>query len=223
MPAQSSYSYSSYGIQITSSHPLVSKGIDTFHLFSWMQIHIISSKKLHYYLKNVQIWQPFLWKTWERILELKENHYICNVNRLLMRRIEVIDRIKAEVRKMRPQVQTILYGSEARGEARPDSDIDLLMLVDVDKLTYEDKDRIIAPLYDIELDTGIIISTLIMPRKEWENRPFQTPFQYNVSKEGITLWTPDWLQRITQHYRNTGKTRTWDIGRNPISARPRIL
>lgn len=104
-----------------------------------------------------------------------------------MRRTEVIDRIKAEVRKMRPQVQTILYGSEARGEARPDSDIDLLILVDVDKLTYEDKDRIIAPLYDIELDTGIIISTLIMPRKEWENRPFQTPFQYNVSKEGITL------------------------------------
>ena len=40
---------------------------------------------------------------------------------------------------------------------------------------------------DIELDTGIIISTLIMPRKEWENRPFLTPFQYNVNTEGIML------------------------------------
>ena len=88
---------------------------------------------------------------------------------------------------MRPQVQTILYGSEARGDSRPDSDIDLLMLVDTDKLSYEDKDRIIAPFYEIELDTGIVISMLIMPRKEWENRPFLTPFQYNVSKEGITL------------------------------------
>lgn len=88
---------------------------------------------------------------------------------------------------MQPKVQTILYGSEARGDARPDSDIDLLILVDTDKLSYNEKDRIIAPFYEIELETGIIISTLIMPRKDWENRPLLTPFQYNINKEGITL------------------------------------
>ena len=36
---------------------------------------------------------------------------------------------------MKPAVQTILYGSEARGDAREDSDIDLLMLVEADKLS----------------------------------------------------------------------------------------
>lgn len=104
-----------------------------------------------------------------------------------MRRTAIVERIRQEARKMQPQVQTILYGSEARGDARPDSDIDLLVLVDKDKLTYDDKDRIIAPFYDIELESGVVISMLIMPRKKWTERPFMTPFQYNVNKEGITL------------------------------------
>lgn len=104
-----------------------------------------------------------------------------------MSRPEIVERIKKEAFKMKPKIEVILYGSEARGESRPDSDIDLLILVDKDSLTYEEKDRIITPFYDIELETGVVISMLVMPKKDWETQPFLTPFHYNVTKDGKRL------------------------------------
>lgn len=79
---------------------------------------------------------------------------------------------------MAPTAKTILYGSQARNEARSDSDIDLLILLDGEKMTLKDEESITLPLYELELKTGVSISPIVTLKKLWENRPFPPPFLY---------------------------------------------
>ena len=104
-----------------------------------------------------------------------------------MKRPEIVELIRQAIHKAAPTATAILYGSEARGDARPDSDIDLLILVDGNQLDWNTQDKVTGPLYDIELETGVQISTMVIPRSRWENRPFKTPFYINVINEGIRL------------------------------------
>lgn len=104
-----------------------------------------------------------------------------------MRRADIVEQISKTIRRVAPTAKTILFGSEARGEARPDSDIDLLILVDGDKMSLEQEEIITLPLYELELKTGVVISPIIMLKKLWENRPFKTPFYINIVNEGIIL------------------------------------
>lgn len=104
-----------------------------------------------------------------------------------MKRPEIVQRIKEILYQTAPEVKAILFGSEARGDARPDSDIDLLILVDKEKLSLAEEQAITFPLYTIEIETGISISPIVMLKKVWESRPFKTPFYINVMNEGIVL------------------------------------
>lgn len=102
-----------------------------------------------------------------------------------MRREHIIDAIKTGLSSLKIGVEVRLYGSEARGEALDKSDVDLLILVPKDKVTLQDELEITAPLYDIELKTGVLINALILPKPEWGR--VVTPFYENVMQDSIAL------------------------------------
>lgn len=103
-----------------------------------------------------------------------------------MRREVVVNRISEILHRVVPDCDAILFGSEARGEARMDSDVDVLVILpdDYDNFATR-KIEITESLYDVELDTGVSVSPLIVLKSIW-NR-MKTPFTCNVVKDGIPL------------------------------------
>lgn len=103
-----------------------------------------------------------------------------------MRREHVVRRIAQILHQVAPDSKAILYGSEARGDARPDSDIDVLIVLPDNYDTYaKRKIEITGSLYEVELSTGILVSPLIVLKSIWER--MKTPFTCNVAKDGIML------------------------------------
>jgi predicted nucleotidyltransferase len=100
---------------------------------------------------------------------------------------DILKRIKYSVPSSEPEAKIILYGSFARGDNRKDSDMDIIILLEKDQVSREDEKKVKYPLYDIEFDSGQVISPLVFSRKDWETRHKVTPFYQNVISEGIEL------------------------------------
>jgi len=83
--------------------------------------------------------------------------------------------------------KVILFGSLARGESDPESDIDLLIVI-----TNGDqklKDEISMACFDIILETNVILSPLVMDRETYEwHKNYRDPLYNNIQKDGLDLW-----------------------------------
>lgn len=79
----------------------------------------------------------------------------------------------------------ILYGSEARGSAGPDSDVDLLVLLDGPPCEPADSWAAIDALYPLSLEVGRPIHAEPVDVREYERQTF--PLYRVARREGIPL------------------------------------
>lgn len=99
----------------------------------------------------------------------------------------LLSKVKETVLRLEPSAEVVLFGSRARDDFRDYSDWDFLVLVDgpVDSVRT---DRIRRVLFDIELDTDQIISSIVRSRQEWNSPRYAVvPLHKNVAREGIHL------------------------------------
>ena len=100
---------------------------------------------------------------------------------------EILRKVKEAVLKLEPSAEIILYGSRARDDYREYSDWDFLILL-VGQIDTKRTDRIRNALYEIELDTDQIISSIVRSRQEWDSPRYSVvPLHSNVEREGIHI------------------------------------
>ncbi|MBM4236688.1 MAG: nucleotidyltransferase domain-containing protein [Firmicutes bacterium] len=88
--------------------------------------------------------------------------------------------------KQVPLTQVILYGSQARGSAVIDSDIDILVVVDfLDKWVYK---AIVDEAFEVNLHFGVDLIAVPCDRQEYELPLFRADHFYkNINLDGIIL------------------------------------
>jgi len=103
-----------------------------------------------------------------------------------MERDELLIRIKTPLAEaFGPRLRGIvLYGSEARGQSEPDSDIDVLVLLAGPFDFGQDLTTCIDALYPLVLETGRPIDVMPVEQSVYEAQEFA--LYRNVKREGIS-------------------------------------
>jgi predicted nucleotidyltransferase len=79
----------------------------------------------------------------------------------------------------------ILFGSQARGEAGPDSDVDVLVVLDGPVQVGEEIRRTSHIVGDLSLEHNLVISRIFMSADEFDSG--HEPLRQAVLEEGIPL------------------------------------
>lgn len=100
----------------------------------------------------------------------------------------VLEKFKKTIEKVigKNLVELRLYGSKARGEARKNSDVDVLVITSISDWHICDVIYDIAT--DILLDYDICISPKVINERDYDHlKKMNTPFIKNLFRNGVTI------------------------------------
>ena len=97
----------------------------------------------------------------------------------------ILNAVKKKIREIDPEAKVILFGSRARDDFHQLSDWDFLILTSL-KNDRTFKNLISDSLFEIELETNSVISSIVENIDEWEEYA-STPIFQNIEKDGIVL------------------------------------
>ncbi len=105
----------------------------------------------------------------------------------MMRNEFILKQIKEVVSSHSPHSDVYIYGSRARGDALKQSDWDILILLDTPFVNFDLEKQFIDALYEVEIETGEVITPLIYSKSEWNKKHHITPLYKNIQHEGIRI------------------------------------
>ena len=85
--------------------------------------------------------------------------------------------------------KVILYGSYARGDFHPDSDIDIMILLDITDLDLKEYNiKLSYMTFDFNLDHDLDIKPIAKNEEHFKKWLDNYPFYANVNREGVVLY-----------------------------------